>query len=1678
MRWRLAGLACVADVGAASQSFAGGAHASYSCAALPSCEVPGEAHQELVALCRSLRDSCGRALTSDGAVATYDALVTAVAANATDVEVAAGATIVFDAAVAVRGALAVRGRGGATLDGASSTRLFVVTGRLALRDVALRGGFADGAGGAISVSGAAASATLVRVFAERNFAARDGGGVVAALAGSTLRLANCTFSNNSAPEGGVVAAIGDAMVVATNCSFVKNTAWGNGGAVYTETSAPAFLRDCLFEHNAAEHGAGVYFAEVGYDSYVYETYVYGYGDGRRLDETYGGYDETYNGYGEEEEGSDDGWDCTDAPESIFVGDGYCDSKNNVDPCYDGGDCCESTCVTGDYDCGAVGYDCEDPSADDYGDESVYVYGYMYSYEERMASLRGGVLDLTGSVARSNAATETGGFLHVDGDLDALVGGVYEGNSAPRGGVAYVASGAVRAEGLRVVGNEATTGAVFFVAAAAGLDLFDVASANNAAKASGALVYASPQAEVSLSNVTSAVDAAGQYGIVKLEVGAAAALEDVTFSGASVATGVVWASATASLDLRRVVIDGATGDDSGAALFLDAADAVASDVVVRGVRGGEEGAIYLYEAALYARHLVAEDNVAARAGVLFLDRGGYAELDDSVLRRNSAAVLEGGAVFLQRFGTLWSNNSQFVNNTANVDAGAVCLFGYSVAGFHNATFSGNAALRNGGAVHAMTWSVFLATNATFAGNEALYGDGGAFHLSHGPFVNVSGGVAAGNAARFGGGGVAFYDWRDTAAPDLSRLADGGANAADYGDFTATAVASLRASHAGFQESASEAFGAPVAFDALDALGQVVTTVDRDPSTLGFASTSQAVLFSWDATLLGSNRLDFDRGVAATTDLAAAARPGATVAVAAFVAIDDDVFEASVDVPLRACVPGEYDDASANACVACPAGTYSFATTEPCRGCPDHATCDGGASMAADDGWWRSAYDSDEVRKCRFEDACDGHVDLWADVDAPLGADAQCAGDHTGPMCALCAGDRQLDASTGHCVPCRRAEGAQGLVAIAVAVVAVAAMLLGLRAFARRSYDAVLEAGDRALVRFNDAKAILKILVVFYQIVGGAPRSFPTVDFPRALAGLADAVRFLDFDVTAFLASTCLFGSADYLDTLKVMTAGPVALLLALQAYKKAASYVKPDESDALEQRWGGWQLLVSFLVYGTSSYVVIRALVCDGDFTASPASEFYRETFLFEDYSVSCDTARYRAHATYAVAMVFVYPIGIPLSYLVLLIAQKHNIAPRDVRALARAVVERSKEADVDGALDREKARFDADYAAAPEKDDLFASRPSTDALATARARRLAADKVERATLAVVRRDCALAYLRAGGRGLARTTSDLGSGASEATEARLGDRLVSVHRDLEPACLEIAFLYEEYDPQFWYFEILECVRRLLLTALLPLPQSAVAHDSIAHGAAACFIAACFAGLYANLRPFASDTLDTYANVMQAVLLLNLFAILLMDADQHACDARDRTGVDANYYGWILFAVDTVAAIGAAIYTFLEITFHDELQEAALDALATARRRIVSSSFFSSSSSSSFSSSSSGAAPPATLPSADTIVAGVVDSTVAKKKRRESHRPHHGRRSRSQLELAEAWRSSLHLPHKATAMTFDSGLATDEASHDAPRLASPTRESQKTEILCWDDSRSHTNPDAPPQNGLFFGFACET
>ena len=59
----------------------------------------------------------------------------------------------------------------------------------------------------------------------------------------------------------------------------------------------------------------------------------------------------------------------------------------------------------------------------------------------------------------------------------------------------------------------------------------------------------------------------------------------------------------------------------------------------------------------------------------------------------------------------------------------------------------------------------------------------------------------------------------------------------------------------------------------------------------------------------------------------------------------------------------------------------------------------------------------------------------------------------------------------------------------------------------------------------------------------------------------------------------------------------------------------------------------------------------------------KKRFLSKDLGIDCDSARYQSYLAYVLSMLFVYPVGIPLFYFVLLFMRRETL--RDNAAMDR-----------------------------------------------------------------------------------------------------------------------------------------------------------------------------------------------------------------------------------------------------------------------------------------------------------------------------------------------------------------------------------------------------------------------------
>ncbi|GMH77627.1 hypothetical protein TrLO_g10306 [Triparma laevis f. longispina] len=110
------------------------------------------------------------------------------------------------------------------------------------------------------------------------------------------------------------------------------------------------------------------------------------------------------------------------------------------------------------------------------------------------------------------------------------------------------------------------------------------------------------------------------------------------------------------------------------------------------------------------------------------------------------------------------------------------------------------------------------------------------------------------------------------------------------------------------------------------------------------------------------------------------------------------------------------------------------------------------------------------------------------------------------------------------------------------------------------------------------------------------------------------------------------------------------------------------------------------------------------------------------------------------------------------------------------------------------------------------------------------------------------------------------------------RLQKADRDYDPKILKISFLWQNYEPGMWWFEVFECARRLGMSGVLVF----VAQGSASQIVVGLLISVITSGLYIHWRPFEKESDDNLAIFTQISLYFTLLAALLRKVDVDKTD----------------------------------------------------------------------------------------------------------------------------------------------------------------------------------------------------
>ena len=351
-------------------------------------------------------------------------------------------------------------------------------------------------------------------------------------------------------------------------------------------------------------------------------------------------------------------------------------------------------------------------------------------------------------------------------------------------------------------------------------------------------------------------------------------------------------------------------------------------------------------------------------------------------------------------------------------------------------------------------------------------------------------------------------------------------------------------------------------------------------------------------------------------------------------------------------------------------------------------------------------------------------------------------------------------------------------------------------------------------------------------------------------------------------------------------------LAKENPSKTRDELLQEAKNKLTPRYVGLFLVITYLVLPSVSTIIFGTfnLVNVDPQNLAPGTPLY----LRNDYSITNNSKRFLLGLGYAIAMIFVYPIAVPVIYFVFLWANRSYIKKsKPVSNLqplpenVKIVLEYEKDDAVTATFNKVKKSYEqfkgrislwVDFKGdshqvldflptatkAPKVDQE--GRDFGDGVQAAMAVTLEPSETNVVTRGNLQYDGAPA--------VSMVTRDNNTPCVPCPE-QCDDETECDARCFSGSFLqlitqEIGFLFRAYEGDFWYWEIVETARRLLLTAVV----SVAGPGTVSQIIFGIFLSLAFAGLYAHCRPFEDKNLDWLQEISQYQVFFTLFISLLI------------------------------------------------------------------------------------------------------------------------------------------------------------------------------------------------------------
>ena len=392
--------------------------------------------------------------------------------------------------------------------------------------------------------------------------------------------------------------------------------------------------------------------------------------------------------------------------------------------------------------------------------------------------------------------------------------------------------------------------------------------------------------------------------------------------------------------------------------------------------------------------------------------------------------------------------------------------------------------------------------------------------------------------------------------------------------------------------------------------------------------------------------------------------------------------------RDCRPGERF--LAFSCVPCVEGSYLFEysrETEVCASCPEEAESCHDNVITLKEGYWRRTMNSEVIFACDSQGCIGGNGT----------GDNLCAEGYEDIMCSVCADGYYWSGDSLTCEICSGSNlFSASFTVFLVFLVAVASGVLVhfyYKFFADNSFGQQDKSFDQqakiptsatlALVvesmswlkklysnRIKMVSLYLKLIASTFQIVCSSSNTFQ-LTYPASLSSFFAIFKLLNLNVTSILPFSCSH-RMDFVENLLVTTLAPIFLLLVLSSFlvgqilyyrwqiSSGNSENKDeeirDQTKRLKFQYFNVFLILSFLVLPSITTTIFQMFPCKN---VDPGNEDdMPNTYLQADFTIDCESPRYQTGVGIAVAMIFIYPLGIPAFYLYSLYKKKNEIINR------------------------------------------------------------------------------------------------------------------------------------------------------------------------------------------------------------------------------------------------------------------------------------------------------------------------------------------------------------------------------------------------------------------------------------